>query len=257
MGAPPNADALAGMLEDPALQQTMLAALDNPQVIDLMISQNPMLRNIPGAREMLQSPMLRQMLTNPAMMRMAARMTAQQARGPAFPAPGPANPSTGSNTGDAAGANTGNAATGENPENQPPNPSPFPFFPGMAIPRPADGDNNAAPGGPDPAQNPFLALFGPPPGPGAAAPGAAGSQPNPFGMDNAAIQSMLEGMMRGMGGNDNNSPAPADNRPPEERYEQQLRQLNEMGFFDFDRNVAALRRSGGNVQGAVDYLLNS
>jgi ubiquilin len=51
--------------------------------------------------------------------------------------------------------------------------------------------------------------------------------------------------------------APPDNRPPEERYADQLRQLNEMGFYDFDRNVAALRRSGGNVQGAIDYLLGS
>ncbi len=32
--------------------------------------------------------------------------------------------------------------------------------------------------------------------------------------------------------------------PPEERYAEQLRQLNDMGFYDFDRNVAALRRSG-------------
>jgi ubiquilin len=51
--------------------------------------------------------------------------------------------------------------------------------------------------------------------------------------------------------------APADTRPPEVRYEEQLRQLNDMGFFDFDRNVAALRRSGGSVQGAVEYLLSS
>jgi ubiquilin len=50
---------------------------------------------------------------------------------------------------------------------------------------------------------------------------------------------------------------PADNRPPEERYAEQLRQLNDMGFFDFDRNITALRRSGGSVQGAVDYLLSN
>ncbi|ODV66081.1 hypothetical protein HYPBUDRAFT_153603 [Hyphopichia burtonii NRRL Y-1933] len=53
------------------------------------------------------------------------------------------------------------------------------------------------------------------------------------------------------------APAPADNRPPEERYESQLGQLNDMGFFDFDRNVEALRRSGGSVQGAVEYLLSN
>lgn len=50
---------------------------------------------------------------------------------------------------------------------------------------------------------------------------------------------------------------PADGRPPEERYASQLRQLNDMGFFDFDRNVLALNRSGGNIQGAVEFLLSS
>ncbi|KAF2868577.1 hypothetical protein BDV95DRAFT_630344 [Massariosphaeria phaeospora] len=77
------------------------------------------------------------------------------------------------------------------------------------------GTNNAAP-------NPFAALFGP---------GSA------------------------FGGAGYGTPAPADTRPPEEIYEVQLRQLNEMGFYEFDRNVAALRRSGGNVQGAIEYLL--
>lgn len=48
---------------------------------------------------------------------------------------------------------------------------------------------------------------------------------------------------------------PRDTRPPEERYEEQLRQLNDMGFYEFDRNVEALRRTGGSVQGAVEYLL--
>lgn len=52
------------------------------------------------------------------------------------------------------------------------------------------------------------------------------------------------------------TPPPQDTRPPEEVYEVQLRQLNEMGFYEFERNVAALRRSGGNVQGAVEFLLS-
>ncbi|KAF2662490.1 hypothetical protein K491DRAFT_686364 [Lophiostoma macrostomum CBS 122681] len=73
-----------------------------------------------------------------------------------------------------------------------------------------------------PAANPFASLFGP-------------------------------GGFGGAGGF--GTPPPQDSRPPEEVYEQQLRQLNDMGFFEFDRNVSALRRSGGNVQGAIDYLL--
>jgi len=50
--------------------------------------------------------------------------------------------------------------------------------------------------------------------------------------------------------------APADTRPPEEQYADQLRQLNDMGFYEFDRNIRALRRSGGSVQGAVEALLS-
>ena len=48
---------------------------------------------------------------------------------------------------------------------------------------------------------------------------------------------------------------PQDDRPPEDRYAEQLRQLNDMGFYEFERNIEALRRTGGSVQGAVEYLL--
>lgn len=51
------------------------------------------------------------------------------------------------------------------------------------------------------------------------------------------------------------TPPVQDPRPPEDRYAEQLRQLNEMGFYEFERNVEALRRTGGSVQGAVEYLL--
>jgi len=50
-------------------------------------------------------------------------------------------------------------------------------------------------------------------------------------------------------------PAP-DTRPIEERYQEELRQLNDMGFTDFARNIAALRRTGGNVEAAVEMLIS-
>lgn len=90
-------------------------------------------------------------------------------------------------------------------------------------------------GGAPPAGNPFAALLG----------GRPLQQPG--GLDPQLLASMLGAAPQQQ---------PQDNRPPEERYEAQLRQLNEMGFFDFDRNVAALRRSGGSVQGALDSLLD-
>ncbi|KIW08767.1 uncharacterized protein PV09_00705 [Verruconis gallopava] len=98
-------------------------------------------------------------------------------------------------------------------------------------------------------QNPDMmrAMFGTPPaGPEATGTAAEGNQTNPF----AAL--FGAGNPWAMAGG---SPAPPDDRPPEERYAEQLRQLNDMGFFEFDRNIQALRRSGGSVQGAIEFLL--
>lgn len=145
---------------------------------------------------------------------------------------------------------------------------------------------------PQPPANPFASLFGTPP---AGAGGAQQSNPiaemsrqmmqNPE-MMRAAMQMMggaggspfgqppsnpadgsnppaanpfasLFGPGGGFGGGGFGTPPPQDNRPPEEVYESQLRQLNEMGFYEFERNVTALRRSGGNVQAAIEFLLVS
>ena len=90
----------------------------------------------------------------------------------------------------------------------------------------------------NPAMNPFMG------GAGADAFGGAGSL--------GAFGNAFGGAGAGMGAGQQ---APADTRPPEERYAEQLRQLNDMGFYEFERNVEALRRTGGSVQGAVEYLL--
>lgn len=178
--AMPDPEQISEMMSNPMVQESMNNFLSNPQMLDYLIQQSPQLRAMgPQAREMLQSPFFRQMLSNPEMMR--GMMQMQQGMGgmggmPSFPAPGGANSDT---TDGAAGGNA--------------------------------GSNNAA-------ANPFASLGFMPP------------------VSTPA--------------------APADNRPPEEIYASQLSQLNDMGFFDFDRNVQALRRSGGNVQGAVEYLLS-
>ena len=96
-----------------------------------------------------------------------------------------------------------------------------------------NANNPSTQGQNDPNSNPFAALLG--------AMGGGGGGANPFGMFGMPQQPQSQN--------------PPDTRPPEERYEEQLRQLNDMGFFDFDRNVEALRRTGGSVQGAVEYLL--
>jgi len=115
------------------------------------------------------------------------------------------------------------------------------------------------------APNPFAAMFG-------GGNGAAGGA-NLFGLPPMTPEMMQQAMQMfgnggagggfgdlfgtgGAGAGATSPPAPADTRPPEERYADQLRQLNDMGFFDFDRNVEALRRSGGSVQGAIEQLLS-
>jgi ubiquilin len=123
-------------------------------------------------------------------------------------------------------------------------------------------------------QNPFAALLNPSMfgGAGQAGAGMGGNvnpfnpQQNPFLRDPALMTQMMQAMggQEGaagalpslFGGGGFGTPPPADNRPPEERYADQLRQLNDMGFFEFERNIEALRRTGGSVQGAVEYLLS-
>jgi ubiquilin len=286
MGAPPNEDQMADMLSDPATAQMLNEALNNPQMIDLMIQSNPTLRQMgPQAREVLQSPMFRQMMTNPDMLRQAAAMRRMMGGGAgegAFPAPGVTDTTP-------QGA-TGTTGTPNQTNTTPVNP--FGMF--GALPGVGEGRlfyPNAAAG------NPFQALFNPqagtpghtptqsPPPPSSAGPGTPAPQrdasqppPNPFAslfappgatgaspFGNMTPEMMQQAMallqggglgdMGGLGGLGGTPPPPVDNRPPEELYADQLRQLNDMGFFDFERNVQALRRSGGSVQGAINQLL--
>jgi len=113
--------------------------------------------------------------------------------------------------------------------------------------------------------NPF-ALFGPPAGAGNVTPGATTglSDANPapgFGFDPALMQQMLGlGAFGGTGagglGSYGSTPLPpSDTRPPEERFQVQLQQLQDMGFTNASQNVRALLATGGNVSSAIEYIL--
>jgi ubiquilin len=287
MGAPPSEDDMARMLEDPNVQQMMNEALSNPQMVDMMLRSMPGMENNQQMRQMFNNPEFRRMMTNPEAIRQAAALRRMLGGGggiggqDAFPAPGVTDTTPG-------GATGGNPAQGTNQANpfgafmMPPgfgaagaggaNPFASLFAPpvgqtpvqtpptgastGTGTPAPnADADPNA------PAANPFASLFG-----------AAGRNlPAPGNITPEMIQETMRMMQNGQLGNmfgganpfgvEGNAfgaaspPPPADTRPPEEIYASQLRQLNDMGFFDFDQNVAALRRSGGSVQGAIEQLL--
>lgn len=304
MGPPMDDERIQRMMSDPNVQQTMNEALNNPDFVNMLINSNPMLRNMPNAREIITSPFMRQMMSNPQMMSQAMRMQRNMRGGDSsFPAPGATDTSPDAASGE-------NASSGQENNDQQQNPfmNPFmmppPSFGGAGGAGGAGGNNpmnfaqmlqslqgmGGNPFAPPPATspsatgntqgntpgatqgsesrdgqgataqtegaggaqnnqgqnagNPFAALF--PQG---------GNQANPFGMNPEMMQQMMQ-MLGGAGGA--GGPAsPPDSRPPEERYAEQLRQLNDMGFYDFDRNVAALRRSGGSVQGAIEHLLSA
>ncbi|CAI4049111.1 hypothetical protein N7582_004578 [Saccharomyces uvarum] len=216
-----NQDELLRMMDNPIFQSQMNEMLSNPQMLDFMIQSNPQLQAMgPQARQMLQSPMFRQMLTNPDMIRQSMQFARMM------------DPNAGNGS-------AGGAA------------SAFPA-PGGDAPEETT-DTDAAPSsnaGANAAANPFASLLNPALNPFANAGNSAAATGMPA-FDPALLASMFQPQQAAA-----QAPQPEDTRPPEERYEQQLRQLNDMGFFDFDRNVAALRRSGGSVQGALDSLLN-
>ncbi|KAJ5125217.1 Ubiquitin-like protein DskB [Penicillium atrosanguineum] len=314
MGPPPDSDQMLNMLENPQFQSQINEALQNPAMIDMMIQQNPMLRDMgPTARQMLQSPEFRRMMTDPNHIRQMMQVQRAMGMGPggaggesAFPAPGVTNTTAqeGQNTEQQAPPNhfAQMGQMGQNPLGNPfaqlfGGANPFGNLATAGNAQPAgtqEGQNtterSATGEGQTPeagqaqaqAQNPFASLLNPALLGGNG--GAQGMNPfnpqqNPFLRDPALMQQMMQAMggqggegaaagsnplasLLGGGGFGGGfggfgSPQPADNRPPEERYADQLRQLNDMGFFEFERNVTALRRAGGSVQGAIEDLLNN
>ncbi|KAI5815100.1 putative ubiquitin-like protein DskB [Pyronema omphalodes] len=261
---PPDPESFATALENPMLQSQINEMLRNPDMLDFIIRSNPVLQSLgPGAREMMQSDAFRRMMTDPNMLRQAAQMRAG-ATVPSFPAPGATDNtptgaaatqsgSGGATSGAAPSANpfaslfggagnpfAGAASGGASPFGSLPQPSPQEMARAMEmLGMVSPGGANA--GGASALQQ-MLREMGMPPAAGGEGAGAGGAAANPF----AGLFS---------GGMPSYPQAPADNRPPEERYAEQLRQLNDMGFFDFEANVAALRRSGGSVQGAINQLL--
>ncbi|KAM0217850.1 hypothetical protein ACHAPQ_010793 [Fusarium lateritium] len=301
MGAPMDEARMQRLMSDPNVQQSMNEALNNPDFINMLIDSNPMLRNLPNAREILTSPFMRQMMSSPEMMSQAMRMQ-RNMQGPeaqGFPAPGATDTTP-------QGASGGNAQGSDGqPQQGQQNPFANPLLSGMmggqggqpsvaqlmqqlqglgsfggqgqnagatgqtgsgttpsqgatggsggaqtSGTTPSEGDAQQGSTTGPPAGNPFAALF---------PPGGSGQPNNPFGgmnMNPEMMQQMMQMLGGGGLGGAAGAAAPTDNRPPEERYAEQLRQLNDMGFFDFDRNVEALRRSGGSVQGAIEHLLS-
>ena len=274
------------MLNSPQFLQQMSSVMSNPAVLDQILASNPQLAAMgPQVREVFRSERFRQMMSNPDTLRMMLQMSSLMrddtmggmggmggfggaggfGAGGGFPAPGlPSTARQQSTTTPPAGS----------PPAQAPNPFMNPFFPTPpSTTAPASGDAGAGAGATgaappaglfDPAMmQQMLAALGGGAGAGAAAAGA-GMGASPFGM----------GGLGGLGAFGGPPVAPADSRPPEERfqvqlqvcalryslwpgaYEERVQQLQDMGFTNASQNVRALLATGGNVHSAIEYILN-
>lgn len=88
--------------------------------------------------------------------------------------------------------------------------------------------------------------------PSATSPGAQQARSPP--MMNPLLQQMMMGGMPGMGGAPAAPAVPQD--PPEVRFQVQLQQMQEMGFYDAAANIRALLACGGNVQAALEFMFS-
>ena len=94
---------------------------------------------------------------------------------------------------------------------------------------------------------------------------------NPFGMDLGQLTQMLQGMgglggLGGLGGMGNNMGTDSmgnagtevndANVDYKEKYKDQLAQLRDMGFINEETNIQVLKQCSGNVQFAIERLLN-
>ncbi|KAN0073117.1 hypothetical protein V8E55_012257 [Tylopilus felleus] len=226
------------MMQSPEFLQQMSSLMSNPAILDSIIALNPQLASMgPQIREIFQSSQFREMMSNPETMRTMMQMSTMMrgaglgggGGGGAFPGafPAPGVPSSAAGTG----------ATSTSPI------SPSAISPpGTGTAGTGANAGASATGLPNPAL--LQALMGA---------GSFGGGLGGFGgMGNM-------GNMGGMGGGASpfGAPAaPADTRPPEERFQVQLQQLQDMGFANAAQNVRALLATGGNVHSAIEYILN-
>ncbi|KZV69769.1 hypothetical protein PENSPDRAFT_580312 [Peniophora sp. CONT] len=254
MGVNPNdPNMMANMLNSPEFMQQMSSVMSNPQVVEQIIQSNPQLQAMgPRVREIFQSEGFRQMLSNPDAMRNMLQMSSMMQR-------------AGMGPGGAGAGGLGGMFGGAPGQSSFPAPGAHSGAPATDGAGAATGATGAAPGagagglpGMDPnALAQLLGGFG-----GGGAPGAAGAAgANGAGAGFGGFNPFMFGGLGGLGGlggagGAGSPPPPAANLPPpEERFQVQLQQLQDMGFTNAQQNIRALLATGGNVHSAIEYIL--
>ncbi|KAG9303597.1 hypothetical protein G9A89_018493 [Geosiphon pyriformis] len=245
-GAAGGQNPMEAFLQNPLMLQSMNQMLRDPQFLESMIALNPQLSAMaPQIRQYMQNPEFVAMLTNPENIRQMQNLSASwPALGSTGFGPlggGGINPTT-TPTANNTGINESSAPTT--------NPIQTTTTTTTSTPNSTTTTTPTTTGtGAIPPINPFLGLLNP----NAATAGT--NTPTPPAGSNPLLDQLLWGMTGGYPGAVPQTPAPPT-QPPEERFQLQLQQLNEMGFWDAQQNIRALLLSGGNVPAAVEHLLN-
>ncbi|KAG8975752.1 hypothetical protein FRB90_009427 [Tulasnella sp. 427] len=259
MGLNPNdPNMLQNMMNSPAFRQQMDTLMSQPEFLDTILAQDPVLRDNPQMQQMFRDPEMRRnlmdMMRNPEIMRMAEQMRQSSGMG------GLGGMGLGGPFGGGMFGGLGGAPGAGQPQQQRAGVSPWAASFAQA-PSPTSPPASSATGTSTSAPS-TAAEGGSTANP--ASPGSTAPPANPFGMlDPAMLQSILGSMgppPPWLGGGSSPfgaaSATPAANLPPpEERFQTQLQQLADMGFSDARANVRALLATGGNVQAAIEYLL--
>lgn len=229
---PPTPEQLSQVLGQQGMQEVIREMFSNTQLMDYIINSNPQLRNVPsGIQEIIRSEEFIRIMSNPETIRQIMEM--QRVFG---------------NLGMGAGnlfltSNEPRTETASTQQQQLP---------------PVDTQNRT-----DSVGSPL---------------NSTENQSTQQNLDSAALNNSFATMvslLSNLGANQQNTgtpvfdptvfqsflsglipPQPQHSLPPEERFQEQLRQLNELGFTNFDRNIRALGRSGGSVQGAIEAMLD-
>lgn len=220
-----NPQMMTNMMNAPYMQTMMQSLSANPELAQQIIGNNPLFANNPAMQANLQQmmPTLLQQLQNPEVQNLASNPRAMSA--------------------------LSQIQQGLS-QLQSESPSLFQGMTGLGAAQPgstpaAPGNSSAPATSPSPTTTPASTPAAPPAGGGVSAGGplGQGQQSNP-----EAFSSMMSQMMQMMVNGQ-------QNQSPEQRFASQLEQLASMGFVDREANIRALTATLGDVNAAIDRLL--
>ncbi|KAF9956584.1 hypothetical protein BGZ70_009837 [Mortierella alpina] len=218
-----NPAIMTQMMQDPNFAQYMSSMLQNPRIIESMLALNPFLQTMgPQAGEILRSSQFQAMISDPETLRQVARMGSQM------------------------GCHGGMGSANTTVETSP-TPSTWTGTQSTVGPPSSSAGRAVAP---SVAINQFALNVDSAPS------SRVGVNNSPASHHMANHWPQQVGALRASF--EMPSPSTLKQGPLgfEERYQVELKKLNEMGFWDAAKNVRALVASSGNLNGAIELLFS-